>query len=106
MRRRRELLEAFEADAGVHAAARDRRLYLSEITHLSLTIFPNKGRSGVATLTALRLFAWTGASRACRNEGREQARWRWNIHRPVLTARQRSSLAAGGAWRLLPIGRH
>jgi hypothetical protein len=33
------------------------RMELPEITHLSLTIVPNKGGSGVATLTALRLFA-------------------------------------------------
>lgn len=35
----------------------DQRLDLSAITHLSLTIVPNKGGSGVATLTSLRLFA-------------------------------------------------
>jgi F5/8 type C domain len=35
----------------------DLRLDLSTITHLSLTIVPNKGGSGVATLTSLRLFA-------------------------------------------------
>jgi len=34
----------------------DLRLDLSAITHLSLTIVPNKGGSGVATLTSLRLF--------------------------------------------------
>jgi hypothetical protein len=33
------------------------RLDLPAITHLSLTIVPNKGGSGVATLTSLRLFA-------------------------------------------------
>ena len=33
------------------------RLELPTITHLSLTIVPNKSGSGVATLTALRLFA-------------------------------------------------
>jgi F5/8 type C domain len=33
------------------------RLELPAITHLSLTIVPNKSGSGVATLTALRLFA-------------------------------------------------
>jgi len=35
----------------------DLRLDLPEITHLSLTIVPNKGGSGVASLTSLRLFA-------------------------------------------------
>lgn len=35
----------------------DLRLDLPAITHLSLTIVPNKGGSGVATLTSLRLFA-------------------------------------------------
>jgi hypothetical protein len=35
----------------------DFRLDLTAITHLSLTIVPNKGGSGVATLTSLRLFA-------------------------------------------------
>jgi F5/8 type C domain len=35
----------------------DLRLDLSEITHLSLTIVPDKGGSGVASLTSLRLFA-------------------------------------------------
>jgi F5/8 type C domain len=34
----------------------DLRLDLPAITHLSLTIVPNKGGSGVATLTSLRLF--------------------------------------------------
>ena len=33
------------------------RLELPTITHLSLTVVPNKSGSGVATLTALRLFA-------------------------------------------------
>jgi hypothetical protein len=33
------------------------RLEFPAITHLSLTIVPNKSGSGVATLTALRLFA-------------------------------------------------
>jgi hypothetical protein len=33
------------------------RLELPAITHLMLTIVPNKVGSGVATLTALRLFA-------------------------------------------------
>ena len=32
-------------------------LEVSPITHLNLTIIPNKGGSGVATLTSLRLFA-------------------------------------------------
>jgi hypothetical protein len=35
----------------------DLRFDLPAITHLSLTIVPNKGGSGAATLTALRLFA-------------------------------------------------
>jgi hypothetical protein len=35
----------------------DLRLDLPAITHLSLTIVPNKGGSGIATLTSLRLFA-------------------------------------------------
>jgi hypothetical protein len=35
----------------------DLRLDLAAITHLSLTVVPNKGGSGVATLTSLRLFA-------------------------------------------------
>jgi F5/8 type C domain len=35
----------------------DLRLELPAITHLRLTIVPNKGGSGVATLTSLRLFA-------------------------------------------------
>jgi hypothetical protein len=35
----------------------DLRLDLPAITHLSLTIVPNKGGSGVATLTSFRLFA-------------------------------------------------
>ena len=35
----------------------DVRLDLPAITHLSLTIVPNKGGSGVATLTCVRLFA-------------------------------------------------
>jgi hypothetical protein len=35
----------------------DLRLELGSITHLRLTIVPNKGGSGVATLTSLRLFA-------------------------------------------------
>jgi hypothetical protein len=35
----------------------DLRLDLPAITHLSLTIVPNKGSSGVASLTSLRLFA-------------------------------------------------
>jgi hypothetical protein len=35
----------------------DLRLDLPAITHLSLTIVPNKAGSGVATLTSLRLFA-------------------------------------------------
>jgi hypothetical protein len=35
----------------------DVRLDLPAITHLSLTVVPNKGGSGVATLTSLRLFA-------------------------------------------------
>ena len=35
----------------------DLRLDLPAITHLRLTIVPNKGGSGVATLTSLRLFA-------------------------------------------------
>jgi hypothetical protein len=33
------------------------RLELPAITHLSLTIVPNKSGSGLATLTSLRLFA-------------------------------------------------
>jgi hypothetical protein len=33
------------------------RLELQEITHLTLTIVPNKNGSGVATLTCLRIFA-------------------------------------------------
>jgi hypothetical protein len=33
-------------------------LDLPPITHLNLTIIPNKGGSGLATLTSLRLFAW------------------------------------------------
>lgn len=33
------------------------RLDLPAVTHLSLTIMPNKGGSGVASLTSLRLFA-------------------------------------------------
>jgi hypothetical protein len=33
------------------------RLELPAVTHLSLTIVPNKSGSGVATLTAIRLFA-------------------------------------------------
>jgi hypothetical protein len=33
------------------------RLELPAITHLSLTVVPNKSGSGVATLTSLRLFA-------------------------------------------------
>lgn len=35
----------------------DLRLDLPAVTHLSLTIVPNKGGSGVATLTSLRIFA-------------------------------------------------
>jgi F5/8 type C domain len=35
----------------------DFRLDLPAITHLSLTVVPNKGGSGAATLTSLRLFA-------------------------------------------------
>jgi hypothetical protein len=35
----------------------DLRLDLAAITHLRLTIVPNKGSSGTATLTSLRLFA-------------------------------------------------
>jgi hypothetical protein len=35
----------------------DLRLELAAITHLSLTVVPNKGGSGIATLTSLRLFA-------------------------------------------------
>jgi len=35
----------------------DRQLDFPAITHLKLTIVPNKGGSGVATLTSLRLFA-------------------------------------------------
>ena len=35
----------------------DLQLDLSAITHLRLTIVPNKGGSGIATLTSLRLFA-------------------------------------------------
>jgi hypothetical protein len=35
----------------------DLRLELPPITHLSLTVVPNKDGSGVATLTTLRLFA-------------------------------------------------
>src|SRR6185437_5631179 len=35
----------------------DVQLELSAITHMRLTIVPNKGGSGVATLTSLRLFA-------------------------------------------------
>ena len=35
----------------------DLRLDLTAITDLKLTIVPNKGGSGVATLTSLRLFA-------------------------------------------------
>lgn len=35
----------------------DLRLDLPAITHLRLTIVPNKGGSGVATLTSLRLFS-------------------------------------------------
>jgi hypothetical protein len=35
----------------------DLRLDLPGITHLNLTIIPNKGGSGTATLTSLRLFA-------------------------------------------------
>jgi F5/8 type C domain len=35
----------------------DLRLDLPAVTHLSLTIVPNKDGSGVATLTSLRLFA-------------------------------------------------
>jgi F5/8 type C domain len=35
----------------------DLRLELPAITHLRVTIVPNKGGSGVATLTSLRLFA-------------------------------------------------
>jgi hypothetical protein len=35
----------------------DLRLDLAAITHLRLTVVPNKGGSGVATLTSLRLFA-------------------------------------------------
>jgi hypothetical protein len=35
----------------------DLRLDLTAVTHLRLTIVPNKGGSGTATLTSLRLFA-------------------------------------------------
>jgi hypothetical protein len=35
----------------------DLRLDLPTITHLGLTIVPNKGGSGVATVTSLRIFA-------------------------------------------------
>jgi hypothetical protein len=35
----------------------DLRLELLAITHLRLTIIPNKGGSGFATFTSLRLFA-------------------------------------------------
>jgi len=35
----------------------DLRLDLSAVTHLRLSIVPNKGGSGLATLTSLRLFA-------------------------------------------------
>jgi hypothetical protein len=34
------------------------QLDLPGITQLSLTIVPNKGGSGIASLTSLQLFAW------------------------------------------------
>lgn len=34
------------------------QLDLTGVTDLSLTIVPNKGGSGVASLTSLQLFAW------------------------------------------------
>ena len=35
----------------------EQRFNLRQVSHLRLTIFPNKNGSGTATLTALRLFA-------------------------------------------------
>ena len=35
----------------------EQRFNLRQVTHLRLTIVPNKSGSGTATLTALRLFA-------------------------------------------------
>jgi hypothetical protein len=35
----------------------EQRVNLRQVTHLRLTIVPNKSGSGTATLTALRLFA-------------------------------------------------
>ena len=35
----------------------DLRLELADVTHLRLTVVPNKNGSGVAKLTSLRLFA-------------------------------------------------
>ena len=35
----------------------DQRVDLRQVTHLRLTVVPNKSGSGTATLTALRLFA-------------------------------------------------
>jgi hypothetical protein len=43
--------------AGATFQHEDLRFDLSEITHLRLTVVPNKIGSGVATLTCLRLFA-------------------------------------------------
>src|SRR5437764_13960485 len=42
----------------------DQRVNLRQVTHLRLTIVPNKSGSGTATLTTLRLLAKTGLDRA------------------------------------------
>jgi hypothetical protein len=43
--------------AGATYQREEQRFSLGKITHLRLTIVPNKNGSGTATLTALRVFA-------------------------------------------------
>jgi hypothetical protein len=55
---RRVLVQEYTFSPGGATFQReDLRLELHDVTHLQLTIVPNKGGSGVASLTSLRLYA-------------------------------------------------
>jgi hypothetical protein len=55
---RRVLVQEYTfSPAGATYQREDLRLALRDVTHLRLTVVPNKSGSGTATLTSLRLFA-------------------------------------------------
>jgi hypothetical protein len=57
-----EAVERARKDGPVQTSE-EQRFNLRQVTHLRLTLVPNKRGSGTASLAALRLFAWTGGPR-------------------------------------------